>query len=36
MTDDPPYRLALEERLGFSQPARGLAKLADLRQRPGG
>ncbi len=36
MADNSPRRLTLEELLGLSDPAQRLARLADLRQRPGG
>ena len=36
MGDDSPRRLTLEELLAFPDPAQRLARLAELRQRPGG
>ena len=36
MADDSPRRLTLEELLAFPDPVQRLARLADLRQRPGG
>src|SRR5260370_689454 len=36
MTDDSPRRLTLEELLALPDPVQRLARLTDLRQRPGG
>ena len=36
MTDNSPRRLMLEELLALPNPVQRLARLADLRQRPGG
>ena len=36
MADDSPRRLTLEELLAFPEPVQRLARLAELRQYPGG
>ena len=36
MDDDSPRRLTLEELLAFPEPVQRLARLAELRQCPGG
>ena len=36
MRDDSPRRLTLEELLAFPEPVQRLARLAELRQCPGG
>ena len=36
MADDSPRRLTLEELLALPEPGQRLARLADLREDPGG